>query len=135
MVRTRSVSANGAPPQYVGFLANVSWSSCCHDTNRHGPVPTGRCARSGGAASGTIEATGIARNLGKIASGSARSIATAVSPREPTPAHSVPGPAANAPPPRIGHSGQARPPVGLRPHPPPKPPATPPTFPPPPPPD
>src|SRR5258708_33247765 len=135
MVRTRSVSANGAPPQYVGFLANVSWSSCCHDTNRHGPVPTGRCARSGGAGSGTIEATGIARNLGKIASGSARSIATAVSPRDRPPASSVLVPAANAAAPPIRNSGQTPPPVVLESRPPPKPPATPPTFPPPPPPD
>ena len=79
-MRTTSVSACGAPPQYAGFLPKTRKSSCCQRTNFHGPLPTGFCPKSGAVGAGTIAATAIARNLGNTASGSVNSIATAVSP-------------------------------------------------------
>ena len=45
-------------------------SSWDQDTNRHGPLPTGAWSKPGGVGVGTTAATGIARNLGKMLSGS-----------------------------------------------------------------
>ena len=47
-------------------------SSCDQETNRHGPLPTGAWSKPGGVGVGTTAATGIARNLGKMLSGSSR---------------------------------------------------------------
>src|SRR6266540_2555190 len=74
---------------------------------RHGPVPTGRWPNSAGTAAGTTEATGIARNLGKTASGSVNVKATAVSPRTAMPLTSRARPSAkSAAPRRIQHPQQ-----------------------------
>ena len=109
-MRTTSDSAWAGVSQYAGFLAKRSASSWAQLTNLQGPVPivwTSHAPDCGA----TIEATGIARNLGNTASGCSSVRAIAVSPTTSRPETCCAVPAAYSFAPRIGSNGQARPPV------------------------
>src|SRR5215208_3776823 len=85
-------------------------SSCDQETNRQGPLPTGACSKPGGVGVGTTAATGIARNLGKVLSGSVRVKTTVLSSGTARPATRDALLVAYSRAPLIGNSGHWRPP-------------------------
>ena len=92
----------------MGFLASTMASSCDHETNRQGPLPTGAWSKPGGVGVGTTAATGMARNLGKMLSGSVSVNTMVVSSGTAMPSTALALPAAYSRAPWIGNSGHCR---------------------------